>query len=131
MTSSGSPNVDGLKGASEADSISAIVGGFPRGPFREMTGNRLRAYLAIMSILPSFCAICEVMNVRKWSSKFFEGGKVISKTQRSCHPLNVLSLSINRIRLGRKNTRERDVQSRTALQLLNDLTIDLISHLAP
>lgn len=76
----------------EAVSISATLGGLPRGPFLEMYDSRRRQYFAMMSTRPSCWDVACCINARKDVSKFFDGGKVTSKTHISCQPLNVLSL---------------------------------------
>jgi hypothetical protein len=43
----------GITRPTEAVSISAMVGGLPRGPFLVINANRRRQYLAITSTLPS------------------------------------------------------------------------------
>ena len=51
-----------------------------------------RQYLAMTSTRPSEWLVRWVIKDRRYVSKFLDGGKVTRKTQRSCHPLNTLSL---------------------------------------
>ena len=76
----------------DAVSISAVVGGFPLGPLREMYAKRRRQYFAMTSTRPSWCIVACWRYERKYASKSFEGGKVTSRTHSSCQPLKTLSL---------------------------------------
>lgn len=146
MISRVSPKIDGLKAASyekgvrpqvnpvpqgltDAVSISVVVGAFPLGPFFEMNANLRRQYLAITSTRPSEWAVRWVINDRRYVSKFLDGGKVTRKTQRSCHPLNTLSLDhrkISMFRYPRGRIVGNHSRARVSDELLHYLAIDLV-----
>ena len=105
------------------------MGAFPLGPFFEMNANLRRQYLAMTSMRPSEWVVRWVINDRRYVSKFLDGGKVTKKTQRSCHPLNALSLDRRKalaFRHAKGQTADGRLRAQVPYQLLHHLAIDFV-----